>query len=553
MANILTKKGEIAIKAIKEFQDTGISKKALGKYLFNKHPDVYSSAEQARNTIRVHTGAIGGFARAAIRKIHKFSPTDSKNIRPVVVAEDSPQYKEAKKRKFDKTKKRFIVTWGQNATPVHSGFYKNMEAYAKYIGADIHIVLGRYKNPTSTFSDSDQEYWVKEVDKYKDANRHNIHKYLSLLSDIKIQPTAINPMSGLAGVSGANSCIFGSPKVQMETVPVLEGNVPKMMLTTGACTMPNYTDSKAGKKGEFHHVFGFCVVEIKDKDVFFVRQVTADTNTGDFYDLYWNVSKGRVSRIREIEAIVLGDMHYGKEDKAVCKSRLKMLSKIRPKHVVIHDVFDGDSINPHTIKDAFIQYGKEINGTNDLQAEIDNMLKELKVFTQFKNVAIISSNHNDFLDRWLRNEDWKKTPTPKNFKLYMQYASILLDQHADNTEKPKGVIATIINERYPQFKTIGRSDSYKVAGWELGQHGDIGSGGSRGSLNQLRKLNTKTISGHSHAPGRKDGALAVGTSTVLRVGYNIGASSWLQSDIIIHHNGKAQHVNYINAGFTTMT
>ena len=110
----------------------------------------------------------------------------------------------------------------------------------------------------------------------------------------------------------------------------------------------------------------------------------------------------------------------------------------------------------------------------------------------------------------------------------------------------------MINNTYPQFKTLGRSDSYKVNGWELGQHGDIGSNGSRGSLLQFRRLNTKVVVGHYHSPGRKDGALAVGTSTHLRVGYNIGASGWLNSHVIIHKDGKAQHINFINGEFTTL-
>jgi hypothetical protein len=49
-----------------------------------------------------------------------------------------------------------------------------------------------------------------------------------------------------------------------------------------------------------------------------------------------------------------------------------------------------------------------------------------------------------------------------------------------------------------------------------------------------------------------DGALAVGTSTTLRVNYNIGPSSWLQSHVIIQQDGKAQHLNFINGEFTTL-
>ncbi len=173
-----------------------------------------------------------------------------------------------------------------------------MLAYAKHIDAGIHIILVRYKNPTSVFEDRDEDFWVDEVDRYKDANRHNIHKYLSVMSDVKIQPTATNPMSGMQGMSGVNSCIFGGPKVQLEMIPVLDGNKPKMMVSTGAVTLMNYTDSKSGKKGEFHHTLGFCVVEIEDKETFYVRQVTADDKTGNFSDLFYRVENGKVSNLK---------------------------------------------------------------------------------------------------------------------------------------------------------------------------------------------------------------------------------------------------------------
>ena len=124
----------------------------------------------------------------------------------------------------------------------------------------------------------------------------------------------------------------------------------------------------------------------------------------------------------------------------------------------------------------------------------------------------------------------------------MDLSSRLLKQYGENPSDVKGVIPDIINERYPKFITLGRNDSYKVKNWELGQHGDVGSNGSRGSLQQFRKLNTKIVVGHYHSPGRKDGALAVGTSTKLRVGYNNGPSSWLQTHVIIHNDGRAQHI-----------
>jgi hypothetical protein len=372
------------------------------------------------------------------------------------------------------------------------------------------------------------------------------------MSDVKIQPTATNPMSGLQGMSGVNSCVFGNPKVQMEMIPVLEGKKPKMMLTTGACTVMNYTDSKSGKKGEFHHTLGFVIVEIKDKETFFVRQVTADDKSGAFTDLYYKVDHNEVKRIDTIAAAVLGDLHYGHHDQQVLDKTFELLDILKPKHVVLHDVFDGDSISHHQMKDPFIQYGKEISGTNSLEKEINSMILGLKPFEKFNNVVIVRSNHDDFLDRWLKNEDWKKQPTSKNSLVYMEYSAMLLKQYAKDPSNVKGVIPELINAHYPTFKTLGRREAYTVKNWELGQHGDIGASGTRGSLLQFRKLNTKIVVGHYHSPGRKDGALAVGTSTNLRVGYNLGPSSWLQSHVLIHEDGKAQHINIINGEYTTL-
>lgn len=485
------------------------------------------------------------------RTVRKWCSTKFKFKEKVDV--EPEQYLKAKQKIHNGVKKRFIVSWAQNNTPVHGGFLKNIEAYADYIDADIHIIAGRYKNPTSiwTNSQSNEEFWAKEVVPYLDANRHDIHKYVSILSDIKIQPTGVNPMTGMQALSGVNSCIFGAPKVQMEMIPVLESSKPKMMVTTGAITKKNYTDSKTGKVGDFHHTFGFAIVEIKDDDTFFIRQVTANDKTGNFTDLYYSVANGEVSVVDSISAIILGDLHYGHHDQKVLDSTMTMLERIVPTHVILHDVFDGNSISHHEMKDPFVQYGKEIAGTNDLGKEVDTMLDGLAVFEKFKNVVVVRSNHDDFLDRWLKNEDWKKQPTYKNSRVYMKYSDMLLEQYGKDPYNVKGVIPTIINDRFPKFITLGRSESYLVKDWELGQHGDFGANGSRGSLLQFRKLNTKVVVGHYHSTGRKDGALAVGTSTHLRVGYNKGASGWLQTHVIIHSDGRAQHINFINGEFTT--
>jgi len=463
---------------------------------------------------------------------------------------ESPQFIKAKERKLSK-KKRFLITWAQNDTPIHEKFVSNLEKYAEHINADIHVIAGRYKNPTSVFTDNDYNTWDNRIEKYLDANRHNPHKHIWIMSDIKIQPTAINPMSGMMALSGVDSCVFGSPKVQMETIPVLEGVLPKVMVTTGACTLSNYTDSKAGKKGEFHHTLGFVIVEIKDKSTFFVRQVTA-TNDGSFSDLNTRLEyingESKIIKLNSIAGIVLGDIHFGQHDPTVIHKTLKLFEVIKPKNVVLHDVFDGLSINHHDMNNPFIQYERELSGSNSLKDDVECMLEGLEDFDSADyNTIIVRGNHDDFLDKWLQTTDWRKGATIKNALEYMEYSTLILSGKAKN-----GVIPYLINERFPNFITLNRSESYLIKDWEVAQHGDIGQNGSYGSLNQYRNLNTKIITGHYHSPGRKDGALAVGTSTKLRVNYNIGPSSWLQSHVIIHEDGKTQHINFINGEFTTL-
>lgn len=449
---------------------------------------------------------------------------------------DPEQFEKAKKYQIDKEKQNFIITWAQNGTKPHKEFFENIKAYADFRKANIHVIAGRYKNPTSVFTDRDYDTWDDAFAPYLDANRHIINNNLSIMSDVKIQPTAINPMVGMIGFSGQNSCVFGSPKVQFEVIPALNGYEPKRMWTTGACTLSNYTDSKAGKHGEFHHTLGFIIIEVED-DITHVRQVTA-AKDGSFNDLFFNVKKQKISRNYTIEGVVLGDIHLGDLDENAFDAALDLLSQLKPKFVVVHDLFNGHSISHHDMKNPIKQYQKELENKNSLAVEIDEMKKWVDNMAKKFNLVIVRSNHDDFVDRWILNSDWKKDI--KNAYNYIKYAKILLENMA-----PKGLIPYIINEQNPNVITLDRDESFKIKDWEVGVHGDYGNNGTRGSLSQFRNLNTKMITAHTHTPARRDGALSVGTMSKLRVGYNQGASSWYHSNVIIHSDGKAQHVNII--------
>lgn len=468
----------------------------------------------------------------------------------VSTIEDTDVFKEAQSKEHDSSKKRFLVSWAQSDTPVHKKFLKNMEAYAKHIEAELLIVAGRYKNPTSLSSSKALENkeknvknsWDNLVLPYLDANRHNLHDYLQLLSDVKIQPTASTPLSGMNGITGIESCIIGHPRVQLQSLPVMEGYPNKLLLTTGACTLPNYTDTAIGKKGEFHHQLAFTIVEIDGKD-FHIRQVVADKK-GDFYDLIFCAKNGEISECGEgVPALIFGDLHLYEEDKKAVKTSFKMAELLKPKNILLHDLGNGHSVSHHEQRDPFILLEREEDGSWSLQKELDNIVEWLNNYPQY-NFISVQSNHNEFIDRWLRSEDWRKT---KNKKLYLEFSNIVAKGLA-----PKGILAYYLNNHVTNLYSLGLDESYNVLGFELGMHSHVGVHGSRSSPIQLKNLPMKSVVGHSHVPHRYDGSLSVGTLTRLRLNYNKGCSAWLHSNVVIYPNGKASHIHITNGKFTTL-
>ena len=485
------------------------------------------------------------YGRGMRKKMQKLGVTNN-----AVTIEDTDVFKNAQNKKHDNTKKRFIISWAQSETPVHKKFLKNMEVYAQEIDAEILICAGRYKNPSSLSASEavknkekdKKNSWDNLVLPYLDANRHNLHKYLQLLSDVKTQPTASTPLSGMNSITGMESCIIGHPRVQLQSLPVADGYPHKLLLTTGACTLPNYTDTSVGKKGEFHHQFGFVIVEIEGKD-FHVRQVIAD-NDGSFYDLIYKVSNAEVSTCcSSIPAIVFGDIHYGHHNQKALDTSLELARKLNAEKVIIHDLCDSGAISHHEQKDPFQLLKREEDGSWNLRTELDLIANWINSNKDL-NFYVVRSNHDDFIDRWLCNSDWRKST---NKKLYLELANLVAQG-----EITKGVLPYILEKETENAYGLALDESLNILGFELGSHGHVGIHGARASATSLKTLPMKTVTGHRHVPERVDGHLCVGTLTELRVGYNKGFSGWLHSNVVIYPNGKASHIHIINGKFTTL-
>jgi hypothetical protein len=453
--------------------------------------------------------------------------------------ENSDSFKQAQNKTFDKRKKTFIITWAQNATPIHQGLWDNIQAYAKDLNANLHVIAGRYKNPTSVFVEEKHDYWDAKVRPYLDANRHNIHQYLQVLSDVKISPTAATPLSGLNSITGLESCVVGHPRQHLKSLPVLEGYPHKLLLSTGACTVPNYTDSKAGKKGEFHHMLGFVIVEL-DGDFFHIRQVNCDDD-GNFYDVYKRVKEGVVYNNEEgIDAAILGDVHVRHNDPVATAAAFNFIKKTEPEHIVVHDVSEMESILHWDEKDPFKLLKKEEEGLDNLEEEIEGVMDWIRKHKDYGQLVVARSNHDDMLDRWLKNTDWRKA---KNKKIYLKLSNILAN---NESAQIKGVLPFLIDQQFgEEVITLSLDDSFRIHDWELAMHGHLGANGSRGGHTQFKNLNTKNAVGHGHHPHREDGHIMVGTLSYLRVGFNRGPSNWMNGFGVIYPDGKFQILHII--------
>lgn len=471
-----------------------------------------------------------------------------KPLKPEDIYHELP--KEVKKN--IKKSNRFIITSAMNNVRVDPQVWGAIKTYADHNDAQIIVVPVRYKNPTSqaeaTFGYGQEDaWWDDPVLDYTTDQLIKLHEHLWVMGHVRVQATAVTPLSGLEALSSGASAIFGHSQLAMQMVATPQNKLPKVMYTTGSCTKSKYSRTKAGVKAGFHHVPGAVVVET-DGPRFYIRAVTADKK-GGFYDLDKYYSADGVSKSEGVLALVTGDEHAMFSDtkcrNATYLNKDSIASVLKPKKVVRHDVFDGYSISHHNRKDPVVQYSKHSMGHQKVENELQLTLEYIESTTPkgAENV-IVSSNHHDHLLRWLKDVHAPKEE-PWNARAWLQ---LWLDLTDTVEWKERGVVHSdplalwMENRAKVPIRFLGPDSDERVADIAIGMHGHNGINGSRGTLNQFAKIGVKTIVGHSHTPGIKHGCYQVGTSSTLRMEYTKGPSSWAHAHAVVHPNGKRQMI-----------
>ncbi len=451
--------------------------------------------------------------------------------------------------------KRFIITTAVSGQEAHHGFVASIRQYCKANKAKL-LILPSHDPAHNLQNEIDWHFdpSIRQEDIVFEETQLNSNFFIS---GIRVTAKQINPITGLNELSQTKgSFISASPKQFLEYDAVSANKLPHARMTSGACTLPNYSSTRGNSQrssyiANFQHTIGAVVVEITDKEIYHFRQVQAAAD-GSFCDLGVEYSPKSVKKLKglDVPVLVMGDYHAGEHDDSAVNAWIDVVNKLGIQEVVFHDMFNGASINHHEEHDIMNRAQRIRDGLNSLETELkitSNEFDRILGLKTIKKGVVVKSNHDDFIDRWIRPYRFAKDPVNAEFGTLL--AADIISASKKGIRKDFFKTALELNgapKNMSKIQWLATDEDYTVGGIHLGAHGDRGANGSRGSIKGLAKAYPRCVVGHSHTPGIFKGAFQVGTTSLLRLGYNKGASSWVHCSCLVYRNGQRQLINSID-------
>jgi hypothetical protein len=468
--------------------------------------------------------------------------------------------------------KNFIFTGAQNDALLHEEFWVNLKAYAAYINAE--IIVGPWTYETQWWSENDPQAreYAPELAEHLCFGQMKIGGNFVFCGEMNTLPTASQPISDLVTYSRGRWAVFPHAKRQLKSVPSNDPNVQAhQVMTSGACTRPKIIPRKAGVKSLFHQVVGATVVQFDEDGDVFCRQITADDDTGAFYDLDAYVANAEVTTGHRARAVTLPDLHVRKMDQANCMAifgwdmrggrsqyRNSMIDVLDPENLIGHDIFDNEARNHHHVHDNAYSYEMAIRGRDSVEEEVDQCgrflltavgLSDLMpmVTVGDRTFVVAEGNHDIALEKYAREGRYRNDG--KNVRFGMQLEDAYLDyverrSIAIDNDQPVPRFSTLehaIRLKYPQLgeRVVWCHDGYShlIDGIEVGNHGFRGANGAKGTVAGFARAGRKMSIGDKHSPEIMEGVYVAGVIN-LRHGYNKGLSGWAVTVIIQYPDGK---------------
>lgn len=458
--------------------------------------------------------------------------------RPGAPAKREPQAQEV-------SAQTYVITAAVNATKAHGAFLKTLQLYCSMRGAQLIVIPMRYRNPTRT-DDTPDDWWDSKLAPYITHKRTKIAKSLVVLADIKIQPTAINPLQGWLTVSGTASAILGHTKIALKSVATKVGDPAKLVLTTGACTVEQYSDTNAGAKGQFHHTLGAVVVEV-DGQHNHIRHI-CPLKDGSFIDLDTKYSARGSEKAPKAEVLTMGDVHAEMADPQVTVATQQLAELIRPKYLVLHDVLNFGSASHHS--GYFEKFRRHASGLSSVLKELQVTARHIDTLACMADrTVMVGSNHHDHFTQWLEKSE--HAHDLENALVYHETKAVMLKAiHSGGHCDPFQYWMDKLMDQGENLHWLKPGESFTRHGVEFGWHGHKGPNGARGSTRGFASIGAKVTKGHSHGAEIIDGAHSVGTSSKMDMGYNTDSpSGWTHTHEITYANGKRALVHCLGGSF----
>jgi hypothetical protein len=447
---------------------------------------------------------------------------------------------------------RFVVTTAVAGKAIHANFHKAIKNYCSLMDAQLLILPAGETliNKEWIFDPAlaDGGLFVPD-DMFLNDNL----VIMPLLQSSRM----MNPIGGLDRlVQKEGSAIVGSPKQELiyTSTSIDPNSVPRARMSTGAITVADYASNRNLRTKQMvlanlDHVIGAIIVEVVDNKTFHFRQIHTDAS-GVFTDLglVFGPDTETPTSVKDATVdVILGDYHCGWEDPLVEMATEDMLNTLKVRNVVLHDFFDGHSISHHDL-------GLPMKSAMKVALNQHVLLEEIKMGAHKINwfldkipgkLVMVCGNHDEFLPRYLERGGYVEDKVNHRFAL-----DLAIEKFEGRNPLKAAYLSTGIIKEPDRIVWLDRDQSYPVAGVELGDHGDKGMNGSRGSMQAMEKTHRAAVVGHSHTAAILRGIYRVGTSTLLRMDYNRGPSSWTQTHCILAiESGHRQLVNIIGGGW----
>lgn len=448
-----------------------------------------------------------------------------------------------------KNHKRFFITTAVTGCKANDEFIQSIKNYCEKNNAHALVLVA--SDPAHNKFAPGADYGTIDAQLAGDDDISIVVSDVALntnlyISTVKLSAKHVDPATSMGRIASKNGTfVFASPKQRLKAIPVSNKKFPHFVMTTGAVTLAdystdNYMSGRTAFIAEHDHIMGGLVIEVVDDDKYHFRQVQIDED-GAFIDLGIRYhSDGTTSKIAP-EAFVLGDWHSGFTDPTAKSAWFEIIKKLSVKRLIMHDLFDGQSINHHERNNVISRAKTVAENKHDLRSEVAFLVEDIDVLTGYVDEVVVSkSNHDEFLDRYLMSGYYVKDP--QNHRYALDLARVAMDG-----DDPLQWAVNDIGLKEPdKVRWLNRDEDYKIAGIQLGAHGDLGANGARGGIKTIEAAYGYSVTGHAHTPEILRGAWQVGTSSYLKLSYNRGPSSWMHASCLVYPDGSRQMINSIN-------